>query len=251
MKQYKNPKPLVSVVIPTYNAELYMQKCLQILKNKKIKLLKTKRNSGGPAVPRNLGISKAKGKYIAFLDQDDLWEPKKLEICINIMNKHFEFCYHQLKQKNNKILKNHLVDITKNPVQFLLEKGPIPTTSGVLVSKKIINKAKGFCESKKLIAGEDYDCWLRIAKMGARFCFIKKPLGTYGQVGEKLTSPKNAISILHVIKKRHFNKTKIIPLWIHKSFVKNLFFTNGFFSSFIYFIKNINVIQKSFLSQKY
>lgn len=279
MKQYKNPEPLVTVVIPTYNAELYMEKCLQSvlnqtyknieilvvddcskdntnlyiknLRNKKVKLLKTKKNSGGPAVPRNIGISKAKGKYIAFLDQDDLWEPKKLEICINKMHNHFEFCYHQLKQKNDKILKNHLVDITKNPAQFLLKKGPIPTTSGVVVSKKIINKAKGFCESKKLIAGEDYDCWLRLAKMGAKFCFIKKPLGTYGQLGVKLTSPTNAISILHAIKKRHFNKTKIIPFWIHKSFVKNLFFTQGFVSSFIYIIKNMIMIQKSFLIQKY
>ena len=279
MKQHKNPKPLVSVVIPTYNAELYMQKCLQSvlnqtyknieilvvddfskdntklyiknLRNKKLKLFKTKKNSGGPAVPRNLGISKAKGQYIAFLDQDDLWEPKKLEICINKMNKHFEFCYHQLKQKNNKILKNHLIDISKNPEEFLLRKGPIPTTSGVVVSKRIINKAKGFCESKKLIAGEDYDCWLRIAKMGAKFCFLKIPLGTYGQLGVKLTSPKNAISILHAIKKRHFNKTKIIPFWIHKSFVKNLFLTQGFVSSFIYIIKNMSMIQKSFLTQKY
>jgi glycosyltransferase involved in cell wall biosynthesis len=279
LKRNKTSKPLVSVVIPTYNAELYIQKCVQsvsdqtyknieilvvddcskdntkmiieCLKIKNLKILKTKKNSGGPATPRNLGISKAKGKYIAFLDQDDLWEPKKLEICVNKMQNHFEFCYHQLKQKNNTILKNHHIDITKNPLLFLLNEGPIPTTSGVVVSRKTINKAKGFCESKKLIAGEDYDCWLKIAKMRTKFCFVEKSLGTYGQTGPKLTSPKNAINILNEIKKRHFKKTKIIPFWIHKSFVKNLFFTEGFFSSLIYFIKNIAVIQKSFLAQKY
>ena len=267
------------MIIPTYNAELYIQNCLQSVMNqtyknieiividdcsedntklyikslndKSIKMLQTKKNSGGPAVPRNLGISKAKGKYIAFLDDDDSWEKNKLEICINKMQNKYDFCYHQLKQKNNRILKNHNIDITKNPIKFLLDYGPIPTTSAIVVRKETIKKVKGFCESKKLIAGEDYDCWLRIAKAGEKFCYIKKPLGTYGHIREKITNPTNAISILHVIKKRHFNKTKIIPFWIHKSFVKNLFFTEGFFSSFIYFIKNIAVIQKSFFTQKY
>ena len=279
MKQYKNPKPLVSVVIPTYNGAWHIKKCLKSvwnqtyknyeiivvddcskddtkayiksLKDKNIKLLQTKKNSGGPAIPRNLGISKAKGKYIAFLDDDDLWKKKKLEICINKMQNKYDFCYHQLKQKNNKVLKNHNIDITQNPAKFLLDYGPIPTTSAIVVRKKTIQKVKGFCESKQLIAGEDYDCWLRIAKAGVKFCYIKKPLGTYGHIREKITNPTNSISILHVIKKRHFNKTKIIPFWIHKSFVKNLFFAEGFFSSFIYFIKNIALIPKSFLAQKY
>jgi glycosyltransferase involved in cell wall biosynthesis len=224
---------------------------IKSLKNKNIKLLQTKRNSGGPAIPRNLGILKAKGKYIAFLDDDDLWKKKKLEICINKMQDKYDFCYHQLKQKNYKVLKNHNIDITQNPTRFLLNYGPIPTTSAILVKKETIKKVKGFCESKQLIAGEDYDCWLRIAKMGATFCFIKKPLGTYGYIRKKITNPINAIRILKAIKKRHFNKTKIIPFWIHKSFVKNLFFTEGLFSSFIYFIRNIAAIQKSFLTQKY
>ena len=40
-------------------------------------------NWGGPARPRNIGIEKAKGKYIAFCDDDDIWLPKKLEKQIN------------------------------------------------------------------------------------------------------------------------------------------------------------------------
>ena len=233
---YKNIEIIVIDDCSEDNTKLYIKS----LNNKSIKLLQTKKNSGGPAVPRNLGISKAKGKYIAFLDDDDSWEKNKLE-----MQNKYDFCYHQLKQKNNRILKNHNIDITKNPTKFLLDYGPIPTTSAIVVRKETIKKVKGFCESKQLIAGEDYDCWLRIAKIEATFCFIKKPLGTYGYIREKITNPTNAIRILKAIKKRHFNKTKIIPFWIHKSFVKNLFFTQGFVSSFTYIIKNIFTFQKT------
>jgi glycosyltransferase involved in cell wall biosynthesis len=106
---YKNIEIIVIDDCSEDNTKLYIKS----LNNKSIKMLQTKKNSGGPAVPRNLGISKAKGKYIAFLDDDDSWEKNKLEICINKMQNKYDFCYHQLKQKNNRILKNHNIDITK------------------------------------------------------------------------------------------------------------------------------------------
>lgn len=50
----------------------------------KIKLIERKWNAG-PAVSRNRGISEAKGRYIAFIDSDDLWHPKKLEKQVEFM----------------------------------------------------------------------------------------------------------------------------------------------------------------------
>jgi len=58
-----------------------------------IKLLKTKEN-GGAAVARNLGIKEAKGRYIAFLDMDDMWKPAKIEKQVKFMNENdYAFTY--------------------------------------------------------------------------------------------------------------------------------------------------------------
>lgn len=115
--------PIVSVIIPTYNRTSYLKLtiesilqqtfqefeilviddgtpndenevvCLQFEKVKYIKIS----NSGGPAKPRNIGIQNAKGKYLAFVDDDDLWVPEKLEKQVEILENNPDFglthCY--------------------------------------------------------------------------------------------------------------------------------------------------------------
>ena len=63
------------------------------LNDNRIKFLKNERNSGA-AVSRNRALKEAKGKWIAFLDSDDLWEPEKLEKQIAFMEKNdYHFSY--------------------------------------------------------------------------------------------------------------------------------------------------------------
>lgn len=106
----------VSIITPTYNSSKFIKKTIDsvidqtfkeweyiiiddasedktteivdsfIKNDKRIKLIRKTINSGA-ADSRNIGIQKAKGKYIAFLDSDDKWHKNKLEIQIEIMEK--------------------------------------------------------------------------------------------------------------------------------------------------------------------
>ena len=52
-----------------------------------VKLLRTKINYGSPGAPRDIGVQEAKGKYVAFLDGDDMYHPQKLERHFNAISK--------------------------------------------------------------------------------------------------------------------------------------------------------------------
>ena len=110
--------PLISIVIPTYNHAHFLHDALlsviaQTYQNweaividnhsndntdqvvhsfgdARIKLLKV-HNQGIIATSRNMGIKKAKGEWVAFLDSDDLWYPKKLELAVDRITQNPEF----------------------------------------------------------------------------------------------------------------------------------------------------------------
>ncbi len=99
---------LVSIITPSYNSEKFINECVESViaqtytnweliivddysqDNSKKKILLLSENDSrikvvfldeniGASGARNIALQKAKGKYIAFLDSDDLWEPQKLE----------------------------------------------------------------------------------------------------------------------------------------------------------------------------
>lgn len=113
---------LVSIIMPSYNTGIFIAKTIQsvlaqsykeweliivddcssdntdeivqpFLKDARIKYYKNEKNSGA-AVSRNKALREAKGKWIAFLDSDDLWMPRKLEKQISFMEKNgYHFSY--------------------------------------------------------------------------------------------------------------------------------------------------------------
>ena len=130
-----------------------------ITKNKKkIKIIINKKNIGAGAA-RNKGIRKAKGKYIAFIDSDDLWKPNKLEKQIEFIESNkYKFIFSSYLIKNGNKLK---ISHAKKKINYndLLKSCDIGLSTVML--KKSILPNNVF---PKLNTKEDYVAWLKICK---------------------------------------------------------------------------------------
>lgn len=198
---------LVSVVIPTFNAVGFLPTAIesvleQTYKNIEVVVVddgstdetaETVRkypvtyikieHSGGPATPRNVGIEKAMGELVAFLDSDDIWLPKKLEKQVNFMEKgRFDFVSSDagvIDERGKRTKKSYLEHLGK--LKSLgydafpeLYKRNFVVTSSVLVKRIIFDRAGLFDQSPELVGVEDYDLWLRTAARGAKFGFLRE-----------------------------------------------------------------------------
>ena len=207
--------PLVSIVIPTYNHAKFIGKALKsvldqtyenweaividnqstdqtskILSNytdPRIKCFKIN-NDGIIAKSRNLGIKKATGEWIAFLDSDDWWTKNKLEACISMIGINVDFIYHahEYLSKSKPFFKKKIIrgrQLKKPILNDLLigtiTKGSQISNSSVIVRKNILIKIGGLNENKTLVGSDDYDTWLRIAQITDQFLYINQKLSYY------------------------------------------------------------------------
>lgn len=145
-------------------------------------------NSGGPARPRNVGVAHASGEWISFLDSDDWWAADRFEVVSKHLSSEIDILYHRLefasgKSDNlfEKILRRKHTGraIIGNPFSDMLSRGNSIPNSSVIVRKSLLNKIGGICEDSSYASFEDFDAWLTLAKMGARFKFVEQSLGYY------------------------------------------------------------------------
>jgi glycosyltransferase involved in cell wall biosynthesis len=199
-------KPNISVIIPTYNrvsslkraiysvlTQTYKDfeiiiidnystdgtiKYLKKLNNKRINFYQI-RNNRIIAKSRNFGISKSRGKYIAFLDDDDWWCKNKLLETKLKLNEGFDLVYHNVFLHGDKIKKSNCRLLKKPVFDDLFCNGNPIVTSSVIVKKTLLFDVGKMSEEKNLIASEDYDTWLKISKITNKFFLINKCLGYY------------------------------------------------------------------------
>lgn len=136
-------------------------------------------NWGGPARPRNIGANKATAEWICFLDSDDTWHESKLEVLNDYMLKHKADIYYHLFDCEGKTMGNHSKSIFGSYLESFLRNGNRVVNSSICIKKSVFFTVGGFSEDKRLIAIEDYDLLIRVAKMGFKFVKISKVLGAY------------------------------------------------------------------------
>ncbi|MGL4865849.1 MAG: glycosyltransferase family 2 protein [Cetobacterium sp.] len=207
--------PLVSVIMPAYNAERFIKESIESVisqsyknwelliindfsndltqliikdyckKDKRVKLLEQEENKG-VVKARNRGIKESKGKYIAFLDSDDLWENDKLEIQIKYMQDnevYMTYTGYSYISENGDFIKEICVPKSLNYKQAL--KGNQIGCLTVIIDKSKI----GNFEMPNL-KHEDYATWLNILKNNTVAYGILENLAKYRKVNNSLSSNK-------------------------------------------------------------
>lgn len=228
--------PEVSVVIPTYNDAVFLEKALSSLVkqtfqnwealvidnesfdntaaviksfcDKRIKSYSIQ-NSGIIGASRNLGINKAKAKYVAFLDSDDVWFPTKLEICVKKLNEGYDLLCHAEEWFNDRgrIKLVFYGPESSSDYKSLLYNGNKLSTSAILVRRCCLNVVGGFSEDPKHVTAEDYDLWMRLAKKPSKFIFIPDVLGAYRvhAKGNSRLLKRHRLAEYDVVRNHHLN----------------------------------------------
>ncbi len=195
-------------------------------KNKKLKIILNKKNLG-VSLSRNIGISRSRGKFIAFIDSDDIWNKKKLEVQIKFMIKNnlkFTYTNYNVIDKNGKII-GKFESPKKLTYLKLLNSCDIGTST--VVFERSIAK---LCKFPRLKTKEDYVVWLRLAKKKIKIAGINLFLTDWRSSPGSLSS-----SILQ----RFFDAFKVYNHYENFGIIKSIFLTLNL--SFYSLIKKIKI----------
>lgn len=205
------------IIMPVYNCENYIKQAIESVKNQtipnwkliiiddkstdntlkvinesikgiedKILIIKSEQHNG-VAITRNLGIEKAKSRYIAFLDADDMWQKEKLEKQIQFMKQNnYQFSYtgySYLKNDKEKRVKTFYKSL--NYKQAL--KNTFILTSTVMIDTDKISRKNIYMLD---VESEDTATWWNILKKGYIAYGLKENLVTYRITSNGLSSNK-------------------------------------------------------------
>ena len=219
--------PLVSVVVPSYNKPKETQRAINSVAQQtyepielvvvddgsdppisseislhsdtflKTTLRRHETNQGGN-VARNTGIDAASGKYIAFLDSDDTWHPKKLQSQISRLEESNErlASYTGIKyvDYNGKLNSIYTPDHTGYLTDDLLQGNIIGTFSSVIVDRQVFEKVGH--PHPDLPSWQDWEWYLRLAPH-VKFDVVSDPLTIKHEASNQISGsyyPKKTIS---------------------------------------------------------
>ncbi len=149
-------------------------------KNPELEISLSSQPNRGIGAARNNAISRSTGDYLAFVDDDDIWYPDKLEAVAAYLKRHpgTDLVSHRVYKTYPDGRKKRFPNSKpKEPCyDSLLFKGNTLHISATVANRKAVLQVGGFTEDLSLGA-EDYELWLRLAYTGSRFGFIERFLG--------------------------------------------------------------------------
>lgn len=207
----------VSVITPIYNAEKYLRSTLesvfyQTYKNIEIVLVDDCSTDNSKSIieelmdihseiiyycqPKNMGAGAARnkalelatGQYVAFLDSDDLWLPKKTEKQIQLMkekNSPFSYAAIEMMDEDSKTIKEKRNIRESCDYNYLLH-NTIIATSSVIIDRSVL----GDFRMPLRRGGQDYATWLKLLRNGTVACGINEALVRYRVSSNSLSSNK-------------------------------------------------------------
>lgn len=211
---------LVSIIVPVYNVEKYICETIECVRKQtydnwelllvedcskdntvavileyldevqdaRVRLIRQEKNNGA-ARSRNRGLREAGGRYIAYLDADDLWVPEKLEKELAFMKEKqaaFAFTGYEFADENG----NGLGKVVRVPeiltYKEALKNTTIFTTTVMFDTEKI---DKNFLEMP-IIKSEDTALWWKVLRSGYVAYGLDENLVRYRRAGKSLSSNK-------------------------------------------------------------
>lgn len=196
---------LVSIIMPTYNSGEYIGRALDsvlkqtyhnwellivddcstdnteevvrlyMLEESRIKYHRLEKNSGA-AIARNTAVTLATGRYIAFLDSDDLWYPEKLSKQIAFMKTHnytFTCTSYTKIDENDRYLNKTINAVVESDYEGILKRNPGNST--IIYDAEVLGKFIIPDIRKR----NDYVMWLQVIKKAKLLHGLTEPLGSH------------------------------------------------------------------------
>lgn len=248
---------VVSVVIPTYNAQAYLADTLASVRDQTMRdvevvlvddgstddTLRIARDFGtsidltiipqansGPSAARNSGINAARGRYCAFIDSDDTMHPTRLADQAALLDTEPDLglVYSDLETFDDNGTIHSTRRAFSNPRQGMILDDLLLdnfiTTSTVMAPRERLIEA-GLFDSKRRVS-EDFDLWLRMACRW-RIGFIDRPLVRYrrrpGSLSDdKLRTGESALDVIQSFWKAHPDYARLHPELVRRSLARHL-----------------------------
>ncbi|MDE6952375.1 MAG: glycosyltransferase [Erysipelotrichales bacterium] len=237
-------KPLVSIVTPCYNSENYIFETIESVINQtysnwemiivddisidnSIEIIKKYcekdsrikyyilEEKGGASLARNKAIRESKGKYIAFLDSDDLWKEEKLEKQVKFMEENnYDFTYHNYELINENSKKINRMRIAPQSITY--KRALIGCSIGCLTAMYNCESI-GKVQIKRLDKRNDDALWFKILEK-AKIGYLLEDNIAYYRIGNNSISSGSKVKLLkyHYMLYRNAQEFSIL---------KSLFFT--------------------------